>query len=111
MLRILWSVGIQCCIHGSEFLLMKLFFGQGETPNTRMVDIAQLKYSLGTEKGIWIPVPLPNIHWNKNGTAPKGAWEGQRDSLFPYGLVAWELRKRSDETEVQISQPMFCLLG
>lgn len=77
-----------------------------------MDDIAQLKYSLGIgKKKIWITVPLPNIHWNKNGTVPKGEQEGQRESPFPYGLVAWELRKRSDETEVQTSQPVFCLLG
>lgn len=83
--------------------------GAGGPHNTRMNDIAQLKYSLGTgKKKIWIPVPLPNMQWNKNVTAPKGEWEGQ--SPFPYGLMAWELRK-SDEPKVQTSQPVFCLLG
>lgn len=34
-----------------------------------------------------------------------------RESPFLYYLVAWKLRKRGDETEVQTSQPVVCLLG
>lgn len=56
-------------------------FPSAETKiSTRMDDIAQLKYSLGTEKNL-IPVHLPNSNWSKNGTAPKGEWEGR--SLSP----------------------------
>lgn len=54
--------------------------------------IAQSKYSLGIEKKIWIPVTLPNIHLNKNGTAPKEEWEGQR-ALFPKDLLFSNLGK------------------
>lgn len=100
----------ECCIHGSEFLLLKLFHGGRGTTQHKNEWYSPVKVLPRgrKKKKIWIPVPLPNIQWNKNGTAPKGEWEGQ--SPFPYGLMAWELRK-SDEPKVQTSQPVFCPLG
>lgn len=57
------------------------------------------------KKKIWIPVTLPNIHLNKNGTAPKEKWEGQR-VFFPMDLLLLSLGKR--EMEQRSKHPRLC---